>query len=210
MINLNTINRPFIPRIEICGNIASGKTTLASVLAGDTFKCIKEDFSSHPFLDQFYIDPVRYAFETETTFIMQHYHQINSSKYNELLICDFSLFQDMAYARCNLYIERYELIKSLCNNIITEIGWPLLLLHIKSSPYILLDRIRMRGRAFESSITVEYLEAIEAALNETIISLHENINVITIDSCPNNFINMDETSIIGYIKRIIHEFSISN
>ena len=56
-------------RVEICGNIASGKTTLCQGLIGKGKNAVFEDFQKNPFFKDFYDDPVAYSFETETSFI---------------------------------------------------------------------------------------------------------------------------------------------
>ena len=67
-------------RIEICGGIASGKTTLANLLARSNIDPILEDFQTNLFWRAFYADPAGTAFETEITFLLQHYHQIKTAR----------------------------------------------------------------------------------------------------------------------------------
>ncbi len=54
--------------IAIEGNIGSGKTTLATMLANDFgARLILEQFSNNPFLPKFYNDPEKHAFPLELT-----------------------------------------------------------------------------------------------------------------------------------------------
>src|SRR5207302_1694437 len=78
-------------RIEICGGIASGKTTFASLFEQQA-KIIYEDFQAVPFWQDFYAAPAEHAFETELSFLLQHYHQVKraQSKGQSLVVCDFS------------------------------------------------------------------------------------------------------------------------
>ncbi|HRP37690.1 MAG TPA: deoxynucleoside kinase, partial [Candidatus Dojkabacteria bacterium] len=46
-----------VQRIEICGGIASGKTTLANLLARLDIEPILENFQTNPFWQAFYNDP---------------------------------------------------------------------------------------------------------------------------------------------------------
>ena len=55
-------------RIEICGGIASGKTTLGGALDGKETLCCFEKFEANPFWSAFYNDPAENAFEAEITF----------------------------------------------------------------------------------------------------------------------------------------------
>jgi deoxyadenosine/deoxycytidine kinase len=67
-------------RIEITGIIAAGKTTLARALADAGFAYgVFESFANNPFYDAFYRNPYRCSFETEVTFLLQHYHDARNS-----------------------------------------------------------------------------------------------------------------------------------
>ena len=80
-----------VKRVEICGGIAAGKTTLARLLRSKILTPIYEDFKKNPFYDAFYEDPRRYAFETELTFLLQHYHQQKAmASKNRDFCADFS------------------------------------------------------------------------------------------------------------------------
>jgi deoxyguanosine kinase len=90
-------------RIEICGGIASGKTTFARLFA-EQAKVIYEDFLAVPFWEDFYAAPAEHAFETELSFLLQHYHQVKraQSESHTLIVCDFSFALDAAYAHVSL------------------------------------------------------------------------------------------------------------
>ena len=51
-------------RIEICGGIASGKTTFAVLLNSLGYDPVYENFQSNPFWEAFYTVPEKYNFET--------------------------------------------------------------------------------------------------------------------------------------------------
>ena len=55
--------------LAIEGNIGSGKTTLATMLAKEyDVRLILEKFSDNPFLPKFYKDPEKHAFPLELFF----------------------------------------------------------------------------------------------------------------------------------------------
>jgi deoxyadenosine/deoxycytidine kinase len=66
-------------RIEICGGIAAGKTTLCQNLQRSLGRAEFEDFTKNPFWARFYEEPDSYAFETEMTFLLLHYSQIKTA-----------------------------------------------------------------------------------------------------------------------------------
>ena len=73
--------------IAIEGNIGSGKTTLASMLADD-FKArlILEEFANNPFLPKFYESPQRHAFPLELFFMAERYYQLKNMKEQDLFM----------------------------------------------------------------------------------------------------------------------------
>ena len=169
-------------RVEICGNIASGKTTLTQQAFPKRCSPIFENFQSNPFYEAFYFDPVAYSFETELTFLLQHYHSIKVASKNDRLLCDFSLLQDLAYADVNLSGNRHHIFTDLIHEIQLEIGHPNTIIFITCPENILLERIKSRNREAETSITIDYLNALAEALSSRVKSICSETNVISIDS----------------------------
>jgi len=62
--------------IAIEGVIGVGKTSLAQML-GEKFggRVVLERFEENPFLEKFYKDPERYAFQTQIFFLLSRYRQ---------------------------------------------------------------------------------------------------------------------------------------
>ena len=119
-------------RIEICGGIASGKTTLANLLAGPDTKLVLENFQTNPFWQAFYADPVGTAFETEVSFLLQHYHEVKTSKNpNHKLVCDFSMYLDLAYAHVTLDQDKLEAFLASYREVEKELTAPSLLIHLR-------------------------------------------------------------------------------
>lgn len=157
-------------RIEICGGIASGKTTLANLLAKLNINPILENFQTNPFWHAFYADPKDTAFETEITFLLQHYHQIKiARKSGNTIASDFSMYLDLAYAHVTLPQDKREIFLSVYREVEKELGAPALLIHLKCDPKIELKRIRERGREVENSITIEYLQQINTQLEKILV-----------------------------------------
>lgn len=170
-------------RIEICGGIASGKTTLANLLTKLDIKPILESFQTNPFWRAFYADPVGTAFETEITFLLQHYHQIKTAKKSgNIIASDFSMYLDLAYAHVTLPQDKREIFLSVYREVEKELGTPALLIHLKCDPKIELKRIRERGRDVENSITLEYLQQINTQLEKILIEKVHLHKLLAIDS----------------------------
>lgn len=169
-------------RIEICGNIASGKTTLCQGVSTKKFISLFEEFSKNPFFQDFYDAPVAYSFETEVTFLLQHYHLIKKQKDKTPLACDYSLLLDVAYADVNLVGDRHKIFLEIVKELQKEIGLPSQLIHLVCPEEILLQRIVARAREAETSITIDYLKSLSTALSLRVKEISSKIPVTTIDS----------------------------
>jgi len=169
-------------RIEICGNIASGKTTLARGFAKIGYAAIEETFLRNPFIEKFYQNQSLYSFETEISFLLQHYHSIKSDKRGEALICDFSLCLDNSYADVTLPDHRRNIFLTISDEIIKEIGDPEMIIYLRCPEQVLLDRILKRGRKFETPIDISYLQKLSKAIESRISMISSIVSVVEIDS----------------------------
>lgn len=171
--------------IEICGGIASGKTTLCTALNNIGAHPVKENFHANPFLEDFYGNPPFFAFETELSFLLQHYSSIKkakTAKCHEKICFDFSLEQDCAYADLNLTGKKLALFYALETELRAEIGYPDKLIYLTCPPEVLLQRIKKRNREVEQSITLDYLASLNAALGSRVNLIKDSISVITINT----------------------------
>lgn len=180
-------------RIEICGGIASGKTTLAILLKRTGIEPILENFQTNPFWEAFYRDPAWHAFETEISFLLQHYHQIKVALAKEkLFACDFSLLLDLSYANVTLGGSKLKTFLAIHSEVSQELGLPDLLVHLRCGAAAELERIRKRGRAVEASITLEYLGRLNDLVERQVSEVCGKAKVVSIDSEHKNFAD-DET-----------------
>lgn len=179
-------------RIEICGNIASGKTTLCQSLASKGFLPIFENFQQNPFYNKFYEDPQAYSFETELTFLLQHYHLIKIQKPNVRLVCDYSLLLDTAYADVNLLGNRHRIFCEIVAELQNEISIPAQVINLVCPEETLLQRIIARSRDAETSITVHYLRELSKAISMRVKGILTQTQVLTINSNIVNFTGGNE------------------
>lgn len=174
--------------IEICGGIASGKTTLATQLAKAGFVVVFEQFQANPFWQAFYKDPTGVAFETEITFLLQHYHQIRSAyQANAPFACDFSRIQDKAYTRVTLNQQEQAVFDAVYQEVNRKVVDPDLIVFLECDAETELERIRARGREIEAKITVDYLALLNGAIRSELDSIKNRSPIIEIDSGRVNF-----------------------
>lgn len=169
-----------IKRIEICGGIAAGKTSLARQFEKSGMSVLYEAFENNPFLQDFYSDSLKYAFETEITFALQRFHGLKTVSGKGLIVTDCSLQQDYAYAKNNLGPEEFIAFEGVYREIIRQIGEAALVVYIKCSPSVLLKRIQDRNRGMELTIRYDYINDSVGVLEKHLEDRH--IHYITVDS----------------------------
>lgn len=180
--------------IEVCGGIASGKTTFANLMKRVDFNAILEDFQINPFLADWYQNPQKYVFETEISFILQHYHQIKKEHIeSKINICDFSFLIDLAYAEIGLQGSKLEAFRQIHKEIQNDLPPPALLIHLDCDAETELKRIRARARAIEESITLEFLDTLNKAVESQVRKVQGNIKLFTINSAMKNFADDEST-----------------
>ena len=178
-----------ITRVEIAGGIASGKTTLARALQSKQSMSIYEDFRQNPFFEAFYQDAIGAAFETELSFLLQHYHQQKKAlKPGKTFYADFSLVLDHAYARVTLPKSELKVFRTVLDEVAKKLPKRTLLIHLVCSPEVEMHRIRRRNRSAERGITSIYLRKIAAELADLVEALPAS-KVISINSGEIDFAN---------------------
>ena len=188
--------------IGVCGNIASGKSTFVSIFEKKIANVVFEDFEQNMFIEAFYSDPEKYSFETELTFLLQHYHSIkeSSEKYS-LSIFDFSIILDKAYADVTLPPRRRKLFHLVAEELEYEIGLPSKIIYLYCTEETLISRIKKRNRRFEDSIDVEYLTALNQSIDNQITLIGDKIDVLRIDSDKIDFSSNNKD--INYVQSLI-------
>jgi deoxyguanosine kinase len=188
------LGAPF--RIEICGGIASGKTTLANLLKGHA-EVVLENFTATPFWEPFYETPGRYSFEAEISFLLQHYHQIKRQRFNgsgeRITVCDFSYTLDRAYSAVSLEADEFRAFEAVYQRVLADSAAPALLIQLRCSPEAQLRRIEARARKVESGIKLQFLHSLNTAIDREIAIARELVPTISIDSETNDFARDAET-----------------
>jgi deoxyadenosine/deoxycytidine kinase len=145
-------------RIEVAGGIATGKTSFANYLAEHGhFALVKESYRGVPFWNRFYRDPRHYALEKNLSFLLAHADLIpDCSSSRNVTVCDFAMFQDMAYASLAPQ-EDLPLLEKVYERLVARMKEPALIVHLECSVESQVSRIQLRRREVEQSISADYL-----------------------------------------------------
>ena len=157
--------------IAIEGVIGVGKTCLAKMLTEKlSAKLVLEKFEENPFLEDFYAEPERYAFQTQLYFLLSRYRQQLDLKqidlFHNLLISDYMFAKDKLFAHLNLNEKELILYNLIAKLLEREIPKPDLVVFLQASTDILMDNIKKRGRTYERSMSREYIESLNQIYNE--------------------------------------------
>ena len=175
--------------IGIAGNIGCGKTTLTTMHAkhyGWTPKF--ESVSHNPYLEDYYRDIERWSYNLETYFLAQRFQDVlEIAKSDEVIIQDRTIFEGVYIfvannkAMGNLSDRDFDTYMQLFNLMMSMVKKPDLLIYLKSSVPHLVSQIQKRGREYEKSISIEYLNNLNERYDEWIAGYDGQVLVIEAD-----------------------------
>ncbi len=181
-------------QISVAGNIGSGKTTLTSLLAKHYgWESHFEDTEDNPYLNDFYEDMQRWSFNLQIYFLQNRFNKIMEFRESgKDVIMDRTIYEDAYIFAPNLhamnlmskrdfdnYIQLFDLMNSL-------VKAPDLLIYLRSSVPNLVNNIQKRGREYETSIRLDYLNRLNERY-EAWISEYKEGKLLIIDVDNNHF-----------------------
>jgi deoxyadenosine/deoxycytidine kinase len=190
--------------IAIAGNIGSGKTTLTKLLSKHfNWTAEFEEIDDNPYLTSFYEDMQRWSFNLQVFFLNTRLRQVvEIRKKKKPVIQDRTIFEDAYIFAPNLHemglmasrdFDNYMSLFDLVNSFVQP---PDLLIYLKASTSTLVNQIQKRGRKYESSIRLDYLQSLNDRYETWANSYNlGKILVINVDTC--NFFDNDED--LGYV-----------
>jgi len=182
--------------IAIEGVIGAGKTSLAKRI-GDRLnaKLIFEQFDDNPFLEKFYIDRKRMAFQTQMFFLINRFKQQQElhqeDLFSEHLVCDYIFEKDRIFAYLNLSKDELNLYESIYPLLARTLRKPDLVIFLQSSTDRLIYNIKKRGRKIERAITRNYLEELSEAYNHYFFR-YNTTPLLIVNSSEIDFVNSDK------------------
>jgi len=179
--------------IAIEGVIGVGKTTLARLLQ-PIFKAqlLLEVFEENPFLAEFYTDRERYAFQTQIFFLLSRYHQQNAVPRHlaigEQIIADYTFEKDVLFASINLSGDELDVYSEVHKALAEKIPKPDLIVYLRASTDVLMQRIASRDRSYERNMEQGYIDQLNHAYESFFGDIHKGSPVLTIDTNKLNYV----------------------
>ena len=193
--------------VAIEGVIGVGKTSLAHLLEERlNAKLVMEKFDENPFLADFYLDPERYAFQTQLFFLLSRYRQQQELRqtevFHKLVISDYMFVKDRLFASLNLDDKEMSLYDSVAKILEKNILNPDLVIYLQAETPKLMERITLRGRDFEKSMSPDYIDALNQVYNEYFFRYQES-PLLIINTNDIDFVHNEEDleEVIRYIRQ---------
>lgn len=157
--------------LAVEGAIGAGTTTLAQMLAEHwTTDLVLEQFEDNPFLERFYEDRDRWAFQTQLAFLASRFRQqkdlAERDLFHDLVVSDYTFDKDRIFARQTLSGDELQLYESLFRLMEPTVPTPDLVVYLQSSPERLMANIAERDRPYERDMDPDYIAGLHAAYDQ--------------------------------------------
>ena len=199
--------------IAVAGNIGSGKTTLTGLLAKHfKWEAVFEDVEDNPYLNDFYKEMQRWSFNLQIYFLNSRFEQVAEIRESgKNIIQDRTIYEDAYIFAPNLHAmglmttRDFENYFALFRSMDKTIQPPDLLIYLRASVPTLVEQIQKRGREYEESIRLDYLNRLNERY-EAWISTYDKGKLLIIDVDDNAFHEDQEDlgTIINAIDGEIH------
>ena len=176
--------------IAVAGNIGAGKSSLTGLLSKHfKWEAFYESVDDNPYLADFYEDMLRWSFNLQIYFLSSRFrHQKEMLGQEVSLIQDRTIYEDVEIFAKNLHemnlmsdrdFANYE---ALFHEMSHYLRPPDLLIYLRAQVPTLVRQIQQRGRDYENTIRIDYLERLNRLYEDWIDRYpHEKLIIDTDD-----------------------------
>jgi deoxyadenosine/deoxycytidine kinase len=195
--------------IAVAGNIGAGKSALTGLLAKHFgWEAFYESVENNPYLSDFYEDMRRWSFNLQVYFLSSRFrHHKEMVAKPSSLIQDRTIYEDAEIFAKNLHdmslmTERdFKNYQDLFKEMTAYLEPPHLLIYLRAQVPTLVRQIQQRGREYENTIRIDYLERLNKLYEDWIDRYpHEKLIIDTDDL---DFVTSQEDlgTIIGLVEQ---------
>lgn len=162
--------------IALAGNIGAGKSSLTGLLSRHfKWEAYYESVDDNPYLADFYEDMRRWSFNLQIYFLSSRFRSMKGMLgVRRNFIQDRTIYEDVEIFAKNLYemglmSERdFANYQALFTEMSDYLRPPDLLIYLKAQVPTLVRQIQQRGRAYENTIRIDYLERLNGLYEDWI------------------------------------------
>jgi deoxyadenosine/deoxycytidine kinase len=182
--------------IAIEGVIGAGKTSLAKKLAEKlSAKLVQEEFEENPFLEKFYDDRKRHAFQTQMFFLINRFkqqEQFNQEDlFTEFVVSDYIFDKDQIFAYLNLSGEELKLYESIFPLLKRDLRQFDLVIFLQASVDRLIYNIKKRNRPIEKNLSRSYIRDLSEAYNNFFFK-YNSTPLLILNTTDIDFVNKED------------------
>lgn len=198
--------------IAIAGNIGSGKTTLTNSLCKHYNWTPKfEAVDYNPYIEDYYKDIKRWCFNLEVFFLKHRFKDIlEISQSRDTIVQDRTIYEGVYVftannkAMGNLSDRDYDTYMELFEQMTDLVKYPDLMIYLQASVPHLVTNIQKRGREYEQSMQIDYLNNLNQRYEDFIFNKYKGkVLVINVDNLDFEHNPSDLASIIEKIDRLL-------
>lgn len=198
--------------IAIAGNIGSGKSTLTQLLAKHYgWEPRYEAVEHNPYLEDYYRDIHRWSFNLEVYFLKERFRDLLAiAEADHTIIQDRTIYEGVYVfmqnnkAMGNLSDRDYQTYMELFEQMMSMVRVPDLMIYLRASVPHLVGNIQKRGRDYEQTIQLDYLQNLNERYDDFIYHKYPG-QVMTIEKDDLDFLNRskDFAQIVDRIDRTL-------
>ena len=198
--------------IAVAGNIGSGKSTLTKMLAKHYgWEPRYEAVEHNPYLEDYYRDIHRWSFNLEVYFLKERFRDLLAiAEADHTIIQDRTIYEGVYVfmqnnkAMGNLSERDYQTYMELFEQMMSMVRVPDLMIYLRASVPHLVGNIQKRGRDYEQTIQLEYLQNLNERYEDFIYHKYPG-QVMTIEKDNLDFLNQskDFAQIVDRIDRTL-------
>ncbi len=182
--------------IAVEGVIGVGKTTLTKLIAERyNGKFFLEVVEENPFLEPFYADKEKYAFQAQIFFLLSRFKQqqelMQMDLFSNFIVSDYFFEKDRIFAYLNLNEKELGLYETLWKMMSRTVSKPDLVIYLSANTDIIMSRIEKRGRSFEHNMDRHYIENLKQAYDYFFFHYNDS-NSLTINTDKLDYVNDPE------------------
>ena len=182
--------------IAVAGNIGSGKSTLTRMLAKHYgWEARFEAVDHNPYLEDYYRDIHRWSFNLEVYFLKERFRDLLAiAEADHTIVQDRTIYEGVYVfmennkAMGNLSDRDYHTYMELFEQMMSMVRVPDLMIYLRASVPHLVGNIQKRGRDYEQTMQLEYLQNLNQRYDDFIYNRYKG-RVMTIEKDNLDYLN---------------------